>query len=170
MRAISVRGPVAILLKGACKVFGRLLRWLFRRKEKGVQCEWRGHTYEISIRGVTDPEEVSRRFAAYAPKAPVCVTCGRILLPGEPVSYLTPGLVISTAFPETITIEKEGPAHFTRECSPSPNFCGYVTEEGAVATPFTEDAPTAEAVAIRMGKGVIIGDVSDPRSIRTFDP
>lgn len=147
----------------------KIWRWLFRRSARGVRCVWNGHTYEISVKGLADPEEVQRRFVAYAPKAPVCVSCGRILLPGEPVSYLTPGIVISTAYPEPIKIEKEGPTHFTRACSPSPNFCGYATEEGTIATPFTEEAPTAEDVAVRLGKGVIIGDIDDPRSISTFD-
>lgn len=155
----------------------RLFHWLFRRSEggsvqgsvqcesekKSVRCEWNGQVYEIN--GVTNPNEMTRKFAAYAPKAPVCVTCGRILLPGEPASYQTPGLVISTGFPEPLKIEKEGFTHCTRSCSSSLNFCGWVDDEGQIRSPFPDDAPTAEHYVMRTGQPVILGDIADPASV-----
>lgn len=159
-------------------MFGNLIRRLFRRsekgevrcesEEKGIWCEWNGQAYNISIQGVADPEEVQRRFAAYAPKAPVCVTCGRIILPGMPVSLLTPGRVLRSDSPEPIEITQEGLAHHTPDCAVASNFCGWVTEEGHVLTPFA-DGPSAADVVLKTGKGMIIGDINDPRSYSTFD-
>lgn len=109
---------------------------LFRSKP--VVCEWNGKNYPLTMKGKT-ADELRTLFNEYAPKAPICVGCEEIIFPGTPVAYVTPGIVYSSECPEPITITKTGLAHFSRSCTQDGNFCGWVTEEGKVRSPFGDD-------------------------------
>ena len=138
------------------------LKRLFQPRPLTVICEWGGKSYPITMRCKT-AEEVRVIFNEYAPKAPVCIGCGELIFPHTPVSYQTPGTVMTTdgQTVKTVEITTTGLAHLSRQCTPDPNFCGWVTEDGKVNSPYGEDFSIMER-ARRTGEVQIVSDTRQP--------
>lgn len=86
------------------------------------EVDYDGHHY--SFKGKEGKEEFTQWFTEYVPKAPNCITCDKIILPGDAVGKITKGLM-----------------HMYWDCCPSGGFyVGHVNKEGKVVYLGEEDA------------------------------
>jgi hypothetical protein len=117
----------------------------FLKGEKVHETTWNGVEYRL--RGKGTGAEFDQWFNEYAPKAPVCISCNRIIFPGTIVGRC-----------------EEGFMHLGSDCCPDGSyFVGRIDQNGQLIKAFEEGLTAAHEV-FRTGKSVYIN--SDEKGIK----
>lgn len=118
------------------------IRRLFRKPESVHEAEFNGQTYQM--RGKGTEEEFRAWFFEYAPKAPVCTSCGRIFFPNQPYGKNGQELM-----------------HMNTDCCDTGGFhAGYISEEGELE-PLYDHGESVAMHAVKT-RQVISGNIIHP--------
>jgi len=122
----------------------------FLKRETVQEAAWNGEVYRF--RGKGTKEGFDKWFNEYAPKAPVCTSCGKLIFPGDKVG-----------------INGDEIMHLTMDCCPVGAFYAGEIDQNGQLIPAFEGGLSMGMESLRTGQGIYMTYDKKGVSVEHFD-
>lgn len=126
----------------------RFIRFL--KREAVQEATWNGEIYRL--RGQGTKADFDKWFSEYAPKAPLCTSCNKLIFPGEKVG-----------------INGSDIMHLAMDCCPAGAFYAGALDQNGQLIPAFEGGLSMGMESLRTGQGIYMTFDEKGTSIERFD-